>query len=123
MFAYVGSFTTQDRDGRGDGIEIYRVDPADGGLTPIQSLGGLENPSFLAIAGDPAILYAVHGGRAYASAFAIDRASGRATPIGTASTGGLNGGRQDFAKRLRDAPGVGSRRALVVGGGAPLRCR
>ena len=96
MFAYVGSFTTQDRDGRGDGIEVYRVDPADGGLSLVQTLGGLENPSFLAIAGAPPVLYAVHGGRAYASAFALDQATGRATPLGTASTGGMNGVRQDF---------------------------
>ena len=25
MFAYVGGYTTKDRDGRGDGIHVYRV--------------------------------------------------------------------------------------------------
>lgn len=96
MFAYVGSFTTPDRNGRGSGIEVYRVDPADGGLAHVQTLGGIENPSFLALGRDPRFLYAVHGGRDYASAYALDAASGRATPLGQASTGGNNGVRQDF---------------------------
>lgn len=96
MFAYVGSFTTPDRDGRGDGIEVFRVDPRDGGLAHVQTLGGIENPSFLALGRDPRFLYAVHGGRDVASAYALDAASGRATPLGQASTGGNNGVRQDF---------------------------
>jgi 6-phosphogluconolactonase (cycloisomerase 2 family) len=101
MFAYVGSFTTQDRSGRGSGIEVYRVDPGDGGLTRVQTIDGLENPSFLAIAGDRPVLYAVHGGRAYASAYALDAGTGHATPLGRASTGGNNGVRQDFDAAAR----------------------
>jgi 6-phosphogluconolactonase len=96
MFAYVGSFTTPDRDGRGDGIEVYRVDPADGGFAHVQTLGGIENPSFLALGRDPRFLYAVHGGRDYATAYALDAATGHATALGRASTGGNNGVRQDF---------------------------
>jgi 6-phosphogluconolactonase len=97
MFAYVGSFTTPDRGGRGRGIEVYRVDPADGGLAHLQTLDGLENPSFLVASRDRRFLYAVHGGRDWASAYALDPASGLATPLGRASTGGSNGVRQDFS--------------------------
>jgi len=96
MFAYVGAFTSQDRDGRGNGIGVYRVDPADGGLHPVQALDGLENPSFLAASRDGRYLYAVHGGRDYCSAFALDPVTGAATPLGRATSGGLNGVRQDF---------------------------
>ncbi len=30
MFAYVGSFTTAKRKARGDGLHVYRIDPATG---------------------------------------------------------------------------------------------
>ena len=30
MFAYVGGYTTPDRAGRGNGINVYRIDPASG---------------------------------------------------------------------------------------------
>ena len=41
-FAYVGSYTSDKRHGRGRGIEVYRVDDASGRLTVIgrQSTGG-----------------------------------------------------------------------------------
>jgi len=32
MYAYVGSFTTAQRKARGDGIHIYRTDPANRGV-------------------------------------------------------------------------------------------
>ena len=37
MFAYVGCYTTPDRDGRGDGLNVYRMDPASGQWTPSSS--------------------------------------------------------------------------------------
>ncbi|MFZ9486115.1 MAG: lactonase family protein [Alphaproteobacteria bacterium] len=101
MFAYVGSFTTPDRAGTGRGIEVYRVDPADGGLSHIQTIGGMDNPSFLALSRDQRVLYAVHGGRDYASAYALDPATGLARPLGRASTGGTNGVKQDIDRAGR----------------------
>ena len=52
LLAYVGSYTTPERHGEGDGINVYRVDRRTGAFTPLQRLGGLENPSFLAINAD-----------------------------------------------------------------------
>lgn len=101
MFAYVGSFTTPDRNGRGDGINVFKVDAATGGWTHVQRIGGLENPSFLVTSADQRFLYAVHGGRDFATAFSLDAGTGAATLIGTASTGGLNGVRQDFDRSGR----------------------
>ena len=80
MFAYVGGYTTPDRDGRGNGINVYRIG-ADGIWTHVQTVGGLENPSLFTLNRAGTRLYSVHGGRELVSAFAIDRASGRLTLI------------------------------------------
>src|SRR5256885_13867235 len=49
LYAYVGSRTTRERDARGEGITVYRVDEATGGLQHLQTVDGLSNPSFLAL--------------------------------------------------------------------------
>ena len=93
-FAYVGSFTSAQRKARGDGIHVYRVDPATGAWTHVQHIGDLVNPSYLALNGDQRFLYSVHGDGDYATAFALDRASGQAKLLGKGATGGKNGVRQ-----------------------------
>jgi 6-phosphogluconolactonase len=94
MFAYVGSFTSAKRKARGDGINVYRVDAASGVWTHVQHVGGLENPSYLALSPNQRFLYSVHGDGDYATAFALDRATGFASLINRAATGGSNGVRQ-----------------------------
>jgi 6-phosphogluconolactonase len=94
MFAYVGSFTTAQRKARGDGIHVYRVDPATGAWTHVQHVGDLLNPSYLALSRDQRVLYSVHGDGDYASAFALDPKSGEAKFLGRAATGGKNGVRE-----------------------------
>jgi 6-phosphogluconolactonase (cycloisomerase 2 family) len=94
MYAYVGSFTTADRKARGDGIHVYRVDPATGGWTHVQHVGNLVNPSYLALSHDQRVLYSVHGDSDFASAFALDPKTGEAKPLGRAATGGKNGVRE-----------------------------
>ena len=39
MFAYVGSFTTANRKARGNGINVYRVDPETGAWTHVPHVG------------------------------------------------------------------------------------
>jgi len=70
MFAYVGGYTTKDRDGRGDGIHVYRVG-ADAAWTHVQHVAGEENPSLFTLRPDGRVLYAVHGALTYVSAFGI----------------------------------------------------
>jgi 6-phosphogluconolactonase (cycloisomerase 2 family) len=77
MFAYVGCYSTADRDGRGDGIVVYRVNGAGDQWTEVQRVGGLENPSLFTLRRDRSVLYSVHGGRNLMSAFSVDRASGQ----------------------------------------------
>ncbi len=90
MFAYVGSYTTPDRNGRGNGINVYRVDPISGGWSRIQTVGDLENPSLFTLNRNGTRLYSVHGGRHSISAFAIDRQSGMLTLLNQADCQGNN---------------------------------
>ncbi|MFD9410229.1 lactonase family protein [Streptomyces sp. NPDC059989] len=53
--AYIGSFTS----GGGRGITTAAVDPATGELSPLTATGVLPDPSYLAVARDTGVLYAV----------------------------------------------------------------
>ncbi|MSP00628.1 MAG: lactonase family protein [Acetobacteraceae bacterium] len=90
MFAYVGCYTTPDRDGRGDGIHVYRVNGAGDAWTEIQVVGGLDNPSLFTFRRDQSVMYSVHGGRNLISAFAVDRAGGRLTLLNQMDCQGNN---------------------------------
>jgi 6-phosphogluconolactonase len=91
MYAYVGSYTTAQRRGRGDGIHVYRMDPDTGGWNHIQHVGNLVNPSFLILSRDQRFLYSVHGDERYATSFAVDNDTGFLTLLNRAETGGTNG--------------------------------
>ena len=94
VFAYVGTFTSARRQARGEGISVFRMDPATGAWTAVQTLGNIENPSFLITSRDQRFLYAVHGDGERATSYTIDQASGRIAPLNSAATGGRNGVRQ-----------------------------
>ncbi len=89
-FAYIGSRTTRERHARGEGIGVYRVDPATGALDRIQQVGDLVNPSYLALNRRGDRLYTVHGDRSEVSAFAVDASSGRLTFLNQVDCGGRN---------------------------------
>ncbi len=90
MFAFVGGYTTPDRDGRGDGINVFRIDSASGAWVHLQQVGGLENPSLFTLNRAGTRLWSVHGGRNMVSAFAIDRHTGRLTLLNQQDCGGNN---------------------------------
>ena len=90
LFAYIGSYTTAERAGRGNGINVYRVDPRTGAFRHVQHVGGLENPSFLAINPAQTHLYSVHGDRSEATSFTIEPRSGKLALLNRQSTGGFN---------------------------------
>ena len=90
VFAFVGGYTTADRDGRGNGINVYRIDSGNGAWTHLQNIGGLENPSLFTVNRAGTRLWSVHGGRSLISAFGIDRATGRLTLLNQQDCGGTN---------------------------------
>ncbi|HEX5503974.1 MAG TPA: lactonase family protein [Thermomicrobiales bacterium] len=92
IFAYVGCYTTPDRDGRGQGISVYQVDPASGSWTRGRLAAATANPSFLAVAPGGRHLYCVHGGDTFSqvSAFAIDRRTGDLRFLNAQPSGGRN---------------------------------
>ena len=90
MFAYLGCYTTPDRDGRGNGIQVYRLNKSGDIWTQVQHVGGLENPSLFTLRRDQSVLYSVHGGRNHISAFAVDRASGQLTLLNRMECQGTN---------------------------------
>ncbi len=90
MYAYVGSRTTRERNARGEGISVYKLDQDEGTLALVQVVKDLVNPSFLALnkAGDR--LYTVHGDQSDVSVFGVDKANGKLTFINRQSTEGKN---------------------------------
>jgi 6-phosphogluconolactonase (cycloisomerase 2 family) len=89
--AFVGCFTTERRQARGNGIDVYRIDPGTGAWNPTDHVPDLVNPSFLITDAARNVLYAVHGDSDYATAFSIDPSGGKLRLLGTAPTGGING--------------------------------
>jgi len=90
LYAYVGCRTTRERNARGKGLSVYRVDRATGEWTLVQLVEGLDNPSFLAFDRTNHFLYSVHGDLSDVSAYAVDPTSGQLTLLNRRSTGGKN---------------------------------
>lgn len=89
-FAFTGCRTTRERNARGEGINVFRIQPATASWEHVQLLQGLPNPSFLACDRTGRFLYAVHGDLGDVSAYVIDNETGRISPINQQSTGGRN---------------------------------
>lgn len=89
--AYVGGYTTMDRNGRGEGINVYSIDGATGAWRHRQLLRDQANPSWLLLDRPGRVLYAAHGEGLEASAYAIHPASGELRGLGRQPTGGTNG--------------------------------
>src|SRR5262245_60055041 len=94
IYAYVGSFTSAQRKARGNGINVFRMDPASGAWSHVQQVGDLVNPSFLVLSRDQRVLYSAHGDENNATAFAVDGKRGQISLLGRDDTGGKNGVRQ-----------------------------
>ena len=89
-FAYVGSFTSEVRKARGEGISVYRIDPDSGRWGRVQALDREVNPGYLAVDPKRPVLYAVHSEANQVSAFSINDATGELTLINRQSCGGDN---------------------------------
>jgi 6-phosphogluconolactonase (cycloisomerase 2 family) len=89
-FAYVGAFTSKERGGNGDGLNVYRLGANPGDWTHIQLVEAV-NPGFLALDRKRRFLYAAHGDADFASAFGIDQQTGKLSLLNQQPTGGVNG--------------------------------
>jgi 6-phosphogluconolactonase len=92
QIVYIGSYTNVPDS---KGINAYRFDPASGKLSTLGLMAETSSPSFLAIAPNGKVLYAVNetdtfdgkpGGAV--SAFSIDRATGKLTSLNQVSSKG-----------------------------------
>src|SRR5262245_18818708 len=82
---YFGTYT----NGASKGIYAYRFQPASGNLAPLGLVAASPNPSFLVAHPNGRWLYAVNEQQAgTVSAFSIDRATGKLSPLNTVSTRG-----------------------------------
>lgn len=79
VFAYVGCRTTKERNTRGKGINIFRVDPITGNWNHVQLIKDIINPSFLTFDRNQKFLYTVHGDFSEVSAYQIDKQTGKLT--------------------------------------------
>ena len=90
-FAYVGCYTSMQRNGRGEGVGVYRIDRASGDWTQVQLVRDLVNPSWLTFDRLKRVLYSAHGDGEQATALAIDAQTGQLKPLSQQPTGGKNG--------------------------------
>jgi len=98
LLAYVGTYSSPEGPegsrGNGEGIYLFAVDPATGALTQKEVFRNPANPSWLALDPSRTHLYSgnevgnFEGSSGSVSAYAIDRASGRLTPLNTVSSQG-----------------------------------
>lgn len=80
-FLYVGAYTKPPQ-GRAAGLGVYRFDDETGALDHIQTVEGIDNPSFLTVDADGRHLYAVcEGGEGSVAAFSRDPESGKLTEL------------------------------------------
>src|SRR5215813_8244924 len=88
--AYVGCYTTKERDGHGEGINVYQIDAGTGNWTHLQMLPEV-NPSFLTFDRQKRMLYSAHGDGGEATAYRVEAASGRLAVTNKQPTNGKNG--------------------------------
>ncbi len=90
VYAYVGCRTTQKRNARGKGIEIFTIDEITGEWTKCGGFPITPNPSYLCFDKAHEHLYTVHGDYSEATAFKVDKSDGGLLKLNTVSTGGEN---------------------------------
>ena len=90
-FAYVGCYTTKQRNGRGEGITVHRIDATTGAWTQLQLVKTADNPSWLAFDRTQRFLYSAHGDGEAVTAFRVDETTGQLSLLGTQDAKGKNG--------------------------------
>lgn len=89
-FAYVGCRTTRERNARGKGLKVYRVNHKTLEWREIQLIENIENPSYQCFDRSGNFLYTVHGDQNLVSAYRVDKETGRLKFLNSVSAGGKN---------------------------------
>jgi len=89
-FAYVGCFTSAKRKARGQGIAVFRIDPASGAWSQVEAYDAIPNPGYIALDPSERFLYSAHGDSSEVGAYARDRKTGRLRLLNKQPTGGDN---------------------------------
>lgn len=110
-FAYVGCFTTEKRKARGQGVAVFRIDPASGRWSAVEACAAAPNPHFVALDGTQRFLYSAHGDSSEICAYARDPDTGRLRALNCEQTGGDNSSTVTVDSRnrfvvLANGPGV-----------------
>lgn len=87
-YAYIGCRTTKERNARGKGISVYKIE--NGKWELVQMVENLVNPSYLCFDKTGDFLYTIHGDFSEISAFAVDKSNGKLNYLNTVSTEGEN---------------------------------
>src|SRR5262249_60362390 len=87
-FAYVGCFTSAKRKARGQGIAVFRIDPASGAWSQVEAYDAIPNPGFIALDPSERFLYSAHGDSSEVGAYARDGKTGRLRLLNKQQTGG-----------------------------------
>ena len=109
VYAYVGCRTTQKRNARGKGIEIFTIDEITGEWTKCGGFPITPNPSYLCFDKAHEHLYTVHGDYSEATAFKVDKSDGGLFKLNTVSTGEMC-----IRDRPPAFPSLSSRRARQI---------
>jgi 6-phosphogluconolactonase len=102
LYFYIGTYTEpilfgtgEVMQGKGKGIYLYKMNPADGSLSLCEVFGGIPNPSYLAVSSSGKYLYCVNELKQYegavsgsVSAFAIERGTGKLSYLNTVASHG-----------------------------------
>jgi len=87
-YLYVGTYTGESSEG----IYVMKFNAADGSITPVDTVSGVENPSYLALSPSNNYLYAVNenadSSEAYVSSFTIDQNNGSLSFLNRQTSGG-----------------------------------
>jgi 6-phosphogluconolactonase len=77
LIAYLGGYTSADRKGHGQGMEVYRVDQRSGDWTHVQTVPEI-NPTFFVVEPRQRYLYSINGASGnQVNAFVIEPGSGQ----------------------------------------------
>jgi 6-phosphogluconolactonase len=87
-YVLIGTYTNT--EARSAGIYVYAFDPKTGALTLRSQMGGIQNPSFLALSPDRRFVYAVGetDGDGMVAAYGFNRETGQLTALNRQSAGG-----------------------------------